>query len=96
MQTIPRLIRWIVLVALFFFIVMFLLRLATWVYFAPPGIHATEVLGSFWLGFRFDAREVGIVCLLMLILGSIPALHPLLLKAVNAGCFYSWVYFLSG
>ena len=91
MQTIPRLIRWIVLVALFFFIVMFLLRLATWVYFAPPGIHATEVLGSFWLGFRFDAREVGIVCLLMLILGSIPALHPFASKSGKR-----WMFLLLG
>lgn len=76
MQTIPRLVRWIVLVALFFFILMFLLRLATWAYFAPAGIHAAELLKAFWLGFRFDAREIGIVCLLMLIIGSIPACHP--------------------
>jgi hypothetical protein len=76
MQTIPRLIRWIVLVALFFFILMFLLRLTVWAYFAPAGMHAAELLRSFWLGFRFDAREIGILCLLMLIIGSLPACHP--------------------
>ena len=87
MQTIPRLIRWIVLVALFFFILMFLLRVTTYIYFAPPGVHAGDVLKSFWLGFRFDAQEVGIVCLLLLITGSVPRLHPFGSKAGK------WVHF---
>lgn len=81
MQTIPRLFRWIVLVAMFFFTLMFLLRAAAYIYFAPPGLHPADVLNSFWLGFRFDAREIGIVCLLILIAGSFPALHPFTTKA---------------
>src|SRR5450432_998141 len=81
MQTIPRLFRWIVLVAMFFFTLIFLLRAAAYIYFAPPGLHPADVLNSFWLGFRFDAREIGIVCLLILIAGSFPALHPFTTKA---------------
>ncbi|MEP6748502.1 MAG: LTA synthase family protein [Bacteroidota bacterium] len=81
MHTIPRLIRWIVAVALFFFILMFLLRVTTYFYFAPPALHITGAIKSFWLGFRFDAREIGIVCLLILIFGSVPALHPFAAKA---------------
>jgi phosphoglycerol transferase MdoB-like AlkP superfamily enzyme len=76
MQTIPRLFRWIVSVALFFFILMFLLRLTTFIFFAPPGLHVLAAFKSFWLGFRFDAREIAIVCLLILIFGSMPALNP--------------------
>lgn len=81
MQTIPRLTRWLVQVALFFFILMFVLRLITFFYFAPPGLHTGKVPGAFWLGFRYDAREVGILCLLLLIIGSVPALHPFTTKA---------------
>ncbi|HTE13325.1 MAG TPA: LTA synthase family protein, partial [Chitinophagaceae bacterium] len=81
MQSIPRLIRWIVVVALFFFILMFLLRIATYIYFAPPGLHVADVIKSFWLGFRFDAREVGVVCLLVLICGSVPVMDPFARKA---------------
>jgi len=76
MQSIPRILRWIIVVALFFFLLMFVLRVAAFNYFAPPGSHAADMLKSFWLGFRFDAREVGVVCLLLLIAGSIPSLHP--------------------
>jgi phosphoglycerol transferase MdoB-like AlkP superfamily enzyme len=84
MQSIPRLIRWIVVVALFFFILMFLLRVMTYIYFAPSGLQVADAIKSFWLGFRFDAREVGVVCLLLLISGSIPALHPFTGKAGKA------------
>jgi phosphoglycerol transferase MdoB-like AlkP superfamily enzyme len=94
MQTIPRLIRWIILVALFFFILMFLLRVSSFIYFAPPGLHVTGALKSFWLGFRFDAREIGIVCLLLLIFGSIPALHPFTTKAGKRVTFLLLFIFL--
>ncbi|MEO6316946.1 MAG: LTA synthase family protein [Chitinophagaceae bacterium] len=80
MQAIPRLIRWIISVALFFFILMFLLRIATYIYFAPPDLHAGDARSSFWLGLRFDAREVGVVCLLLLLAGSIPVLNPFTTK----------------
>ncbi|MDE3247490.1 MAG: sulfatase-like hydrolase/transferase [Bacteroidota bacterium] len=76
MNRLPRLTRWVVSLALFFFVLMFLCRLAVFFAFAPPGSHFSGVLPAFWLGFRFDAREVGILCLLVLLIGSIPALHP--------------------
>ncbi|MFT3933728.1 MAG: sulfatase-like hydrolase/transferase [Chitinophagaceae bacterium] len=76
MQSLPRLFRWIFTVAVFFFVLMFLLRLVAFTYFAPPELTFGHALSSFWLGFRFDAREVGVLCLLILLLGSIPSLHP--------------------
>ena len=94
MQTIPRLVRWIVSVALFFFILMFLLRVMAYMYFAPPALHVADALQSFWLGFRFDAREVGIVCLLMLMAGSVAPLHPFAGKAGKRVTFSLLLIFL--
>ena len=79
MQSVPRVIRWIFSVALFFFVLMLLLRVAAWVAFAPPALHAADAISSFWLGFRYDAREVGAVCLLLLITGML--LNPFTQKA---------------
>ncbi|MEP6725903.1 MAG: sulfatase-like hydrolase/transferase [Bacteroidota bacterium] len=93
MQRIPRLIRWIISVALLFFILMFILRVVTCIYFAPPGLHAADAIKSFWLGFRFDAREVGVVCLLLLIFGSIPVLHPFTTKAGKTVTFLILIIF---
>ncbi len=81
MQQIPRHIRWIISVAILFFIWMFLMRLVTWWYFKPAGVSFTASLPVFWLGFRFDAREVGILSLLLLTTGAIPFLHPFQKKA---------------
>ncbi len=94
MQAIPRLTRWIVSVALFFFILMFLLRVVTGIYFAPPGLPAGAAVHSYWLGFRFDAREVGIVCLLLLLTGSVPALHPFATPAGKRLSFFLLFIFL--
>ena len=81
MQKIPRLTRWILSVALFLFVLMFFLRLSAYWYFAPPGSSFSVALKSFWLGFRFDARETGILCLILLLSGSVPALHPFSTRA---------------
>jgi len=76
MHRIPRLIRLIFSVAIFLFVLMFLLRLTTWWYFHPPGLSFGSAFSSFTMGFRYDAREVAIVCVLLLLLGSIRPLHP--------------------
>lgn len=76
MHTIPRLARWILSVAVFLFVLMFIMRFFTWWYFRPAGLSLGASLGTFWMGFRYDAREVGILCLLLLLPGTIPFLHP--------------------
>lgn len=95
MNRIPRLIRWIVSVALLFFVLMSVLRAAAFVYFAPPGQHLASALSSFWLGFRFDAREVGVLCLLILLSGAVPALHPFEKKAGKTFTFTLLFLFLT-
>ncbi len=76
MQSIPRHIRWIVSLAILFFIWMFLMRFMAWWYFKPTGVSFGTSIPVFWLGFRFDAREVGILALLVLLTGAFPFLHP--------------------
>ncbi len=95
MNKIPRLIRWIVSVALLFFALMFVLRVAAFIYFAPPGQGPAHAFSSFWLGFRFDAREVGVLCLVLLLSGSIPALHPFEKKAGKTLTFTLLFVFLA-
>lgn len=76
MSSIPRLTRWIFSVAIFLFALLFLLRLVIWWSFSPADLDFSMALRSFWMGFRYDAREVSIVCLLLLVTGSLPFLHP--------------------
>jgi phosphoglycerol transferase MdoB-like AlkP superfamily enzyme len=76
MHRIPRLSRLVIAVALFLFALMFLLRLAVWCFFHQPGEGLGSDFPAFVMGFRFDAREVAILCVLLLLLGSIPFLHP--------------------
>lgn len=76
MNSIPRLTRWIFLVAIFLFVLLFFFRMIIWWSFSPPDLTFSSTLRSFWMGFRYDAREVAIVCLLLLLTGSLPFLHP--------------------
>jgi phosphoglycerol transferase MdoB-like AlkP superfamily enzyme len=81
MQHIPRHIRWIISLAILFFVWLFLMRFIAWWYFKPTGVSFGTRLPVFWLGFRFDAREVGILTLLILLTGALPLLHPFQKKA---------------
>jgi len=67
MKRIPRLVRWIIATAIFFLLLMFLLRVGTYNTFKLPGAREQQVARAFWLGFRFDARIVGILSLLLLL-----------------------------
>ncbi len=76
MLKIPKLIRWIFLTGIIFLAVMTLMRLLFFVYFPRQANHFSDVLPSFVLGLRYDLRDVCILCLLLLILGSIPLFDP--------------------
>ncbi len=94
MQAIPRLTRWLIFIALLFLLLMTLLRLAAYVYFAPPGSSIGDAAQAFVLGFRYDAREVSILCLLLLIAGSVPALHPFRTRAGKSTSFVLLALFI--
>src|SRR2546423_14695390 len=76
MLSIPRLIKWIFFLGLFFLLLMALWRLGTYAIFKMDHSSFKDSLPAFWLGFRYDARMVCIVLLVILLFGSIPSLHP--------------------
>src|ERR1700759_3216876 len=95
MHNIPRLVRWLVVLAVFFFVLMSALRLGTLFYFAPPGMSLGRAASSFWMGFRYDAREIGGLCLLLFILGIIRPIDPFRTKAGRALMFSVIAVFLA-
>ncbi len=73
---IPKLIRWIFSTGIIFLLIMMVLRVILFVVFSKQGNHTSQLADSFVLGLRYDLRDVCILCLLLMILGSFPALHP--------------------
>ncbi|HMK05119.1 MAG TPA: sulfatase-like hydrolase/transferase [Ferruginibacter sp.] len=74
LQRIPKLLRWILSVVLFFLIIMTISRFLIYWKFNPPGKAFSG--SAFLLGFRFDARVTAIIGLGMMLLCAIPALNP--------------------
>lgn len=70
----PRLIRWILINGIFFLLVLSLLRLVFHLIFAHAG--EKNVLGAFWMGFRYDARVVCVFLLLVFLTGLFPFFKP--------------------
>jgi phosphoglycerol transferase MdoB-like AlkP superfamily enzyme len=76
MTQIPKLIRWILLTGLIFVVLFSLMRLGLFFLSNQQSYSIGKLGGAFFLGLRYDLRMIGILLLVMLILGSIPALHP--------------------
>ncbi|MEO5998995.1 MAG: sulfatase-like hydrolase/transferase [Chitinophagaceae bacterium] len=89
MLRIPRLIKWIFILDLFFLLIMTLLRLGAWSFFKTGQVTFNESTPAFILGIRYDARIVGVFSLLILLFGSIPAIHPF----HSAGGKKIWLFF---
>ncbi|MBC7903503.1 MAG: LTA synthase family protein [Gemmatimonadaceae bacterium] len=81
MKPIPRLAQWILGVAIFFLLTMTILRFFSWVYFKPAQLAVSGAMPVFFLGFRYDARMVGILSLLLFLTALIPPLNPFRKKA---------------
>jgi phosphoglycerol transferase MdoB-like AlkP superfamily enzyme len=73
---VPRYIQWIALTGVIFLLLMSLFRVVLVLAFKTASTASTNLLPSFWLGFRYDARMIAIAALLIFLIGSIPALHP--------------------
>lgn len=69
-----RLIRLLFVTGLFFLLLLSLLRFVFHLVFAPAG--ETELVNSFVLGFRYDARVVCVFLLIVLMLGSFRFFRP--------------------
>ena len=87
---VPRYIQWLVLTGIIFLLLMSLLRLALVFSFKTPSTQATPFTQVFLLGLRYDLRMVSIACLLLFLIGSVPALHPLEKKWGKRISFWIW------
>jgi phosphoglycerol transferase MdoB-like AlkP superfamily enzyme len=76
MFPVPRLIRWIVSLAIFLLVAMTVLRAGAWFMFARARVPLGQSGAAFSLGFRFDARIVASAMLPLLVLGSFPFFDP--------------------
>ena len=88
LQRIPKLLRWIFSVVFFLLIVMTISRFLIYWKFNPPGKAFSG--SAFIMGFRFDARIVCVVGLMMILLCAIPRLNPF----KNYKAKYFWNIFI--
>lgn len=78
MVKIPKLIRWILWTGLIFLVLFTLMRLGLFILSNQQSYGLRQLGGAFFLGLRFDLRMISWLLIAMLVLGSIPALHPFL------------------
>jgi len=76
MLPVPRIIKWLLYLDIFFLLVMSLLRLGTWWLLKTDQVYFNESIPVFLLGMRYDARVIGVFSAVILIFASIPVLHP--------------------
>jgi phosphoglycerol transferase MdoB-like AlkP superfamily enzyme len=87
LQRIPRLLRWILSVALIFLLLLSLSRLIIFWSFNPPGKAFSG--SAFIMGMRYDVRVVCIIALSMMLLCAIPNLNPF--KNYKASSFWNFL-----
>ena len=73
---IPKLIRWIFCIGIIFLLLMSLLRFALFLFSSGQENHFGDVISSFILGMRYDLRDVCLLMLILLIIGSFSSLNP--------------------
>ncbi|MGI8950599.1 MAG: LTA synthase family protein [Chitinophagaceae bacterium] len=87
---IPRYIQWLFFTGIIFLLLMTLLRVALVLAFNKPAAQTIPFAQVFFLGFRYDLRDVCIACLLIFLISLIPALHPLDKKWGKRISFIIW------
>src|SRR5215471_7661798 len=88
---VPRYIQWIVFTGLIFLFLMTILRCVSLFVFERGSHSSAELTDGLILGLRYDLRMVCIACLFFLLLGTIPALHPLNRKTGKTISFFIWI-----
>lgn len=78
MQKLPRLLHFLVNLLVLNLVLLSLLRVAFWIYFKNPNdpIPASDLLYSFYLGFKFDLRLTLVIILPLFVLGGLRWLSP--------------------
>ena len=86
----PRLVQWIALNGVIFLLLMSLFRLILVLAFKTTSAKSVSLIPSFLLGFRYDARMVGIAAMIIFLIGSIPFLHPFNKKWGRITALWLW------
>ncbi len=87
LRRIPRLLKWLFTVLVFFLVLMMLYRIFFfWHYKTVDKVFS---MGAFVLGLRYDLRVVGIMGMIILILSVIPGLHPF--KRLKSSRFWNFL-----
>src|SRR5688572_19808945 len=76
MAKIPKLIRWIIWTGFTFLVLFTIMRLGLFILSDQQSYGLSKLGGAFFLGLRYDLRMISMLLIAMLILGSIPVLHP--------------------
>jgi len=71
-----RLLKWVIVLAIFFLVLMLVLRWVLYLWFPPPANSPVGTGRAFVLGLHYDLRWVCLVALIAIVLGSIPPLNP--------------------
>ena len=87
---IPRYLQWLFLTGVIFLLLMSLLRLVLVLSFSPPSHQQIPYSDIFFLGFRYDLRDVCVACLAFFLIGSIKPLHPFDKKWGKIAAFSIW------
>ncbi len=80
----PRLIQWMLWTGLIFLVLITLMRIGFYSFFNQQGYTFSSITDALFLGLRYDLRVVALILLFMLVLGSLPWLHPFLSKIGKA------------
>jgi phosphoglycerol transferase MdoB-like AlkP superfamily enzyme len=74
MIKLPRLLKWVISIFIFFFVLLTAFRLLFYFVYKPAGY--VFPFDAFIMGARIDLRSVCILCLFILLLSAFPVLHP--------------------
>src|SRR5437867_2745570 len=73
---IPKTILWVINIFFIFLLIFTLFRLTTFFAFKPRDLSFADLLPSFMLGIRYDARWIAIILLPIICFSLIPKLSP--------------------
>ncbi|MBK8953401.1 MAG: sulfatase-like hydrolase/transferase [Chitinophagaceae bacterium] len=73
---IPKTILWVINLFIIFLLIFTLFRLGTFIGFRPKNFSLIDVLPSFLLGLRYDARWIALILLPVILVSHIPRLSP--------------------
>ncbi|MEI6189622.1 MAG: sulfatase-like hydrolase/transferase [Chitinophagia bacterium] len=90
---IPKKIGWTLMLAGIFLILMSVLRISIGIVFKAPSSEIGSYLPTYFLGFRYDLRYVGIIMMLTFILSLFPKLEPFATKLGKKIAIGIWLFF---